>query len=171
MTLHVAPRPAWVTGDAVRLEQVIANLITNSIKYTRSGGRINVTLDREPSTLVVRVRDNGIGIDAETLPRVFELFAQGAQPLDRKRGGLGVGLHLVRTLVHHHGGSIEAHSEGEGRGSEFVVRLPASPAPQASPEAGEPTNGHRGRGNPGSPTTLRSPGAAKRSLSSSKALT
>jgi signal transduction histidine kinase/CheY-like chemotaxis protein len=141
-TLQVTQRPVWVTGDAVRLEQVVANLITNSIKYTRSGGRIDVTVDREPAAVVVRVRDNGIGIDAEMLPRVFDLFAQASQPLDRKRGGLGVGLHLVRTLVRHHGGSIEANSEGEGRGSEFVVRLPASPAPQALPVMNKHTNGH-----------------------------
>jgi CheY-like chemotaxis protein len=91
------------------------------------------------------VRDNGIGIDAEMLPRVFELFAQAAQPLARTRGGLGVGLHLVRTLVRHHGGSIEAHSEGEGRGSEFVVRLPLEEEPMAMPGANP---SHQGAGGP-----------------------
>jgi two-component system CheB/CheR fusion protein len=113
-------------ADPVRLEQILTNLLHNAAKYTPEGGQIGLSVAREGGELVVRVRDNGIGIDPEQLPEVFELFMQADRSLDRSLGGLGIGLTLVKTLVELHGGSIEAISEGPGRGSEFIVRLPAA---------------------------------------------
>jgi CheY-like chemotaxis protein len=100
-------------------------LLHNAAKYTSQGGRIDVDGRREGPDAVIRVRDNGIGIPKNLLSSLFELFVQGDQALERAHGGLGVGLTLVRTLVRLHGGTVEAHSEGSGHGSEFVVRLPA----------------------------------------------
>jgi len=116
-----------VEGDEVRLSQVVQNLLHNAAKYTPEGGRIRLELRREATDAVVRVRDNGIGMNAETLSIAFELFKQAQQGLDRSQGGLGVGLTLVQRLVKMHGGAVEAKSEGTGRGSEFVVRLPLRP--------------------------------------------
>jgi signal transduction histidine kinase len=113
-----------VDADEVRLTQVVSNLLTNAARYTASGGRIEVTAAREDSEVVLRVRDNGMGIDQALLPHVFEMFVQGARGSDRSQGGLGLGLSLVRTLTALHGGSVNAQSEGPGRGSEFTVRLP-----------------------------------------------
>jgi signal transduction histidine kinase/ActR/RegA family two-component response regulator len=113
-----------VDGDAFRLEQVLSNLVANAIKYTPPGGRIAIRVGAEESQAVLAVRDNGIGIAPAMLSSVFELFTQARQGLDRSRGGLGLGLSLVRSLVALHGGTIQAYSEGEGKGSEFVVRLP-----------------------------------------------
>jgi signal transduction histidine kinase/ActR/RegA family two-component response regulator len=134
-----------VTADRGRLAQAIANLLTNAAKYTEPRGQIEVTAEAENSQVLVRVRDSGIGIAPETLPRIFDLFVQEKGSLDRAQGGLGIGLTVVRSLVHLHDGSIEAKSAGLGQGSEFVVRLPIGPkqAPEpvrhASPEA---TLGH-----------------------------
>lgn len=114
-----------VDGDPGRLAQVFSNLLTNAAKYTEPGGAVSVTASREDSRIAIRVRDTGIGISAEMLPRVFELFAQERQALDRAHGGLGLGLSIVRSLVSMHGGHVQAASEGHGRGSEFVVVLPA----------------------------------------------
>jgi len=120
------PKPdAQIVADATRLEQVIVNLIDNAAKYTDCGGRITIVGDRVGNDVRLRVRDNGIGIAPDLLPRVFELFAQADRTLDRARGGLGIGLSIVKRLVELHGGSVQAHSEGIGRGSEFVVLLPA----------------------------------------------
>jgi CheY-like chemotaxis protein/anti-sigma regulatory factor (Ser/Thr protein kinase) len=116
----------FVEGDAVRLAQVIANLLQNAAKYTDPGGVIEVDGRREGPDMVIRVKDNGRGIPPERLPAMFELFVQGDQVADRSQGGLGIGLTLVRSLVQLHGGSVDAHSEGPGRGSEFIIRLPAS---------------------------------------------
>ena len=116
-----------VRGDAIRLEQVVNNLLTNAIKYTPAGGRIDVTVGVAPGDAAraeLRVIDDGIGIARELLPRVFDLFAQAERSLDRAQGGLGIGLTLVRSLVEMHGGSVAAHSEGPDRGTQFVVRLP-----------------------------------------------
>jgi PAS domain S-box-containing protein len=135
-----------VDGDAVRLEQVVLNLLTNAAKYTNPGGRIEIGVAREGEKAVIRVRDNGIGIAPDMLPRVFELFMQVAPGLDRAHGGLGIGLTLVQRLVELHGGRVEAHSEGVGTGTEFVVRLPALP-PSASPAASTPLDRRRARGN------------------------
>jgi signal transduction histidine kinase/DNA-binding response OmpR family regulator len=115
----------WLRGDAGRLLQVVANLLTNAAKYTDEGGQIVLTLVVQDGQAEVRVRDNGIGIDAELLPRIFDMFEQGRRGLDRSQGGLGVGLTLAQRLVAMHHGSIEAHSAGSGQGAEFVVRLPA----------------------------------------------
>jgi PAS domain S-box-containing protein len=123
----LAPRIGLtVQADESRLAQVFANLLTNAAKYTDRGGRVAITAAREGSEVVVRVRDNGDGISAELLPHIFELFAQAPQTIERTRGGLGIGLTLVRSLVALHGGTVDAHSAGSGTGSEFVVRLPAA---------------------------------------------
>jgi PAS domain S-box-containing protein len=120
------PEPAvWVQGDLERLAQIIANLLTNAAKYTDRGGRVAISVTRDGDQAVIRVRDTGVGIPAEVLPRVFDLFVQGVGSAARSQGGLGIGLTLVKRLVEMHEGSVEAHSEGNGRGSEFVVRLPA----------------------------------------------
>jgi two-component system, chemotaxis family, CheB/CheR fusion protein len=133
LTVYLPSAPVYVQGDAARLEQVVMNLLANAAKYTERGGRIGVTLEPEDGTVVLRVRDTGIGIDPEMLPRVFDLFTQADTSYSRSRGGLGIGLSLVRQLVGLHGGSAEAHSEGLGTGSEFVVRLPVLPEPRAAP--------------------------------------
>jgi CheY-like chemotaxis protein len=114
-------------GDPVRLAQVVANLLTNAARYTPNGGEIRLSAAREGTEIVIRVRDNGVGISAEMLPRVFELFVQGKRTAERAEGGLGIGLTLVRTLVALHGGSVVATSPGPGKGSEFIIRLPAAP--------------------------------------------
>ena len=118
--------PVYVDGDPVRLVQIFSNLITNAAKYTDSGGRLVVTMRTAGDSVEVSVLDNGMGISAEVLPQVFDMFAQATSALDRTEGGLGIGLSLVRGLVRLHGGSVEAHSQGPGTGSEFVVRLPRS---------------------------------------------
>lgn len=117
-----------IDGDAVRLEQVVTNLVTNAIKYTPPGGHIRVTLDREGDDAVLRVADTGVGIAAELLSQVFEMFVQADHTLDRARGGMGLGLTLVRRLVQLHGGEVVAHSDGIGQGATFVVRLPLESA-------------------------------------------
>jgi PAS domain S-box-containing protein len=120
------PRKApWVEGDEARLTQVIFNLLNNAAKYTDPGGRISLTMEREDHQAVVRVRDNGSGIAADMMPKLFDLFTQGKRRPDRAQNGLGVGLTLVKQLVEMHGGTVQALSEGPGKGSEFVVRLPA----------------------------------------------
>jgi PAS domain S-box-containing protein len=118
------PRGLRVDGDAVRLAQVVSNLVANAAKYTEPGGLVQVSAQRIQDRVVLTVSDNGTGISAEMLPRIFDLFAQGAQSLDRSRGGLGLGLTIVRSLVALHGGTVTAHSPGEGRGSTFTVELP-----------------------------------------------
>lgn len=113
-------------ADAARLAQVLANLLTNAAKYTEPGGRIVLTAERDGAEVTVRVRDTGVGIPPEMLGKVFDMFAQVAADSDRSQGGLGLGLTLVKRLVEMHGGTVSAHSDGPGRGSEFVVRLPLS---------------------------------------------
>jgi PAS domain S-box-containing protein len=117
--------PVHVAGDGARLEQVVNNLVDNALKYTPAGGTVTVTTEHAGASAVLRVRDTGRGIGPEILARVFDLFVQEPQALDRTRGGLGLGLTLVRRLVELHGGSVAATSEGPDRGSEFTVRLPA----------------------------------------------
>lgn len=114
----------WVEGDATRLEQIASNLIDNALKYTPAGGRIEVRTWAEGEHVVLSVRDNGVGIAAELLPHVFDVFVQGSSTLDRSQGGLGIGLSLVRRLAELHGGEIEADSKGAGAGSTFILRLP-----------------------------------------------
>lgn len=127
----------WLEGDATRLAQVFSNLLTNAAKYSEEAGRIELVARLEAGEVEVAVKDAGIGIAAEQLPRVFEMFAQLDAAHERSQGGLGLGLSLVRALVELHGGSVEARSEGVGRGSEFIVRLPRSepPAPPAASPA------------------------------------
>jgi CheY-like chemotaxis protein len=120
------PRGLFVDGDSMRLSQVISNLVTNAAKYTERGGRIDITAVRRGDRIEIRVRDTGIGIAEEMLPKVFEMFVQERQALDRARGGLGLGLAIVKSLVELHGGSVDVTSDGPGKGSEFIVRLPAA---------------------------------------------
>jgi signal transduction histidine kinase len=124
LTLCLPPEPILLDADPTRLAQVISNLLNNAAKYTEIGGHIWLTVSRQDGEAVVRVRDNGIGMPADLLPHVFDLFTQAERSLDRSQGGLGIGLTLARSLVTLHGGHISAHSEGPGKGSEFVVRLP-----------------------------------------------
>jgi PAS domain S-box-containing protein len=133
--VEVPPDPVWVFADRTRLEQVIVNLLTNAAKYTNEGGRIDVIVERDGESALVSVRDTGIGISAQLLPRVFELFTQGERDSDRKLGGLGVGLTVVHKVVEMHGGTVEARSEGTGKGSEFVIRLPVNAPPADEPLA------------------------------------
>jgi signal transduction histidine kinase len=124
-----AAEPLPLDGDATRLEQVLSNLLRNAVKFTAPGGLIEVSARRDGNAeAVVLVRDDGAGIAPDLLPRVFDLFAQGEQPLDRSGAGLGIGLTLVRSLVEMHGGRVEARSDGRGKGSEFEVRLPLARA-------------------------------------------
>ena len=135
----------WVEGDATRLEQIASNLIDNALKYTPSGGRIEVRTWTENGEVVLSVRDNGVGIAAELLPHVFDVFVQGSSTLDRSQGGLGIGLSLVRRLAELHGGDIKADSKGPGAGSVFILRMPRIEPPvplaAAAPPAadGKPT--------------------------------
>jgi signal transduction histidine kinase len=125
------PEKIWLEADPARLAQVVANLLNNAAKYTEAGGQIRLAVAREGGAAVVRVQDNGMGIPADFLPHVFDLFTQGDRSLARSEGGLGIGLTLVKSLVEMHGGSVEAHSQGPNQGSEFVVRLPILAAPPA----------------------------------------
>ena len=127
--------PVHVHADPARLEQVVNNLLDNALKYTPPGGRIRVTTEVVGDAAVLRVRDSGQGIRTDLLGRVFDLFVQEAQSLDRSRGGLGLGLALVKRLVELHGGVVAAWSAGPGQGSEFTVRLPAAAAPAEAPGA------------------------------------
>jgi signal transduction histidine kinase/ActR/RegA family two-component response regulator len=136
---------AWVSGDPARLEQVVVNLVGNALKFSPPGGAVRIETLRAGADAVLRVADEGIGIDAELLPRVFDLFTQGDHTLARGTGGLGVGLTLVRRLAELHGGTAEARSAGLGRGATFVVRLPAIEAPRAPAPAPGPEGPARAR--------------------------
>jgi signal transduction histidine kinase len=139
-TLDVAATGLTVLGDEARLAQVVANLVTNAAKYTPPGGRIWLTVRAEPSFVVMTVADTGIGITRELLPRIFDVFTQGPRTADRAEGGLGLGLALVKRIVALHGGTVAAHSDGPGQGTEFVVRLPRLPkdaTPAAEPKESE----------------------------------
>jgi CheY-like chemotaxis protein len=124
--------PVWIHADAVRIKQVVENLLKNACKYTDHGGKISITVSLEQQDAVIVVNDNGIGIDNDLLGRVFELFTQSPQTLDRAQGGLGIGLTLVKNLVEMHQGIVSAASEGIGCGSTFEVRLPVCKPPQAT---------------------------------------
>jgi PAS domain S-box-containing protein len=150
LTVAVSPEPVRLEGDLTRLVQVVGNLLNNAAKYTDEGGEIRVEAGREEEEAVIRVRDNGMGVPADLLPHVFDLFTQADRSLDRSQGGLGIGLTLVRQLVELHGGRVEARSGGPGQGSEFVVRLPAT----ASADAVEAASTAGGRALP-SASTLR----------------
>ena len=134
LAVTLPPEPLALEADPVRLAQVIANLLNNAAKYTEEGGQIWLTARREADEAVVSVRDTGLGIPADMLPRVFDMFAQVDRTLKRSQGGLGIGLTLARTLVEMHGGRLEARSDGPGQGSEFTVRLPLAPVDQTAEE-------------------------------------
>ena len=124
LAVTLPPEPVRLEADATRLAQVVANLLNNAAKYTEERGHIWLTVERDGGEAVVRVRDTGVGIPAEMLAQVFDLFTQVTHSLDRSQGGLGIGLTLAKSLVEMHGGSVRAHSDGPGQGSEFVVHLP-----------------------------------------------
>jgi two-component system CheB/CheR fusion protein len=124
LALSLPPEPLWVEGDRTRLAQVFINLLNNSTRYTPRGGRIRLAAERHGSDAVVAVSDNGIGIPAEIVPRIFDMFMQADRNSEQSHGGLGIGLSLVRALVGQHGGTVSARSDGPGHGSEFAVRLP-----------------------------------------------
>ena len=124
LTVMIPEGPVHLQADFTRLSQALSNLLNNAAKYTDQGGRICLTAERQSDQVLIRVKDNGIGIPPEMLPHIFEMFKQLDRSLERSEGGLGIGLTLVRRLVEMHGGSVEAHSPGPGKGSEFVVRLP-----------------------------------------------
>jgi PAS domain S-box-containing protein len=124
-SLKRPPRPVYVNADRTRLAQVFSNLLNNSAKYSEPGQEISLTFEQDGDDAVIRVRDQGIGIHPDMLPRVFEMFRQADRTGGRSRGGLGIGLSLVKRIVEMHGGTVTAHSEGLGRGSEFIVRMPA----------------------------------------------
>jgi PAS domain S-box-containing protein len=130
LTVSLPDRPVLVEADAARLAQVFSNLLNNAAKYTEDGGRIELIAERAGNEAVLLVRDNGVGIPPEVLPRVFDMFMQVESAKDRSQGGLGIGLTLVRRLVEMHGGRVEARSEGPGKGSEFLARLPALADPE-----------------------------------------
>jgi CheY-like chemotaxis protein len=138
LTVSLPGEPLWLEGDPVRLAQIVANLLNNSARYTTSGGEIVVSARREGATAALSVRDNGIGIAAEALPHIFEMFSRGRRPGEVDRGGLGVGLALARRLAQMHGGTLNARSDGPGKGSEFTLQLPLGaekPRPAAAPVA------------------------------------
>jgi CheY-like chemotaxis protein len=126
-----------VHGDGARLEQIVNNLLMNAIKYTPAGGRIIIEVEPEGGDAILRVKDTGVGISPELLPRVFDLFVQSERGLDRRDGGLGLGLAIVRSLVEAHGGRIDVWSPGLNSGTEFAVRLPlAATLPSGDPRGG-----------------------------------
>jgi signal transduction histidine kinase len=134
------PDTLWTNADRIRLPQLLANLLNNAAKYTDEGGNISLSVAQLGTGIVVSVRDNGIGMDGEALENVFELFAQAAGPAHTVHGGLGVGLSLARSIAELHGGILEAHSGGPGKGSEFVLRLPAALAPPMQETAAVPAS-------------------------------
>ncbi len=144
LSTSLPPQAIWLNADVTRLEQVLVNLLNNAAKYTEEGGHIWLTVEREGDTVVVRVKDTGVGIAPELLPHIFELFRQADRSLDRSQGGLGIGLSLVQRLVALHRGTVSVTSV-LGEGSEFIVRLPvieisaaqpSSPAREAADQAG-----------------------------------
>jgi len=149
VTVELGDAPAVLNADPVRLAQVFSNLLNNACKFTAPPGRISIAATREVDDVIIKVKDNGIGIQPEMLPKVFDMFTQLESPLDRTHGGLGIGLTLVKRLVEMHGGTVTARSGGRGQGSEFTVRLPlmreaASPAlTPAIPEPSAPSAGGR----------------------------
>ncbi|HEY1861318.1 MAG TPA: PAS domain S-box protein, partial [Gemmataceae bacterium] len=148
LTVILPPQPVYLNADPARLAQIVGNLLNNACKFTNKGGRISLTVEvasrgSEPPEAIIRVRDNGVGIAADQLHRIFDMFMQVDTSLERSADGLGIGLMLVKSLVEMHGGTVEVHSAGVGEGSEFVVRLPIlvetrEPAPP-EPTISKPT--------------------------------
>jgi signal transduction histidine kinase len=133
LSVTLPPQPLSLHADPGRLAQVLGNLLGNACKFMDKGGRIRLAVEQAGNQAVIRIRDGGIGIAADELDRIFEIFAQVDKSLERARDGLGLGLTLVKTLVEMHGGTVEALSEGLGKGSEFVVRLPLPSGPIEPP--------------------------------------
>jgi CheY-like chemotaxis protein/two-component sensor histidine kinase len=148
LEVELPQEPVWLQADAARLGQVLVNLLNNAAKYMEEGGRILLRAVLQGGEVEISVKDTGVGIDPELLPRIFDLFTQDKRSIDRAQGGLGIGLTLVKALVEMHGGSVEARSAGRGRGAEFIVRLPRGAAlvpqdakasePRASPADAHP---------------------------------
>jgi PAS domain S-box-containing protein len=143
LSVDVPQEPVRFNADPLRIAQILANLLTNAAKYTDADGHIRLTVCREPQEVIVRIADTGIGISLAALPNIFEMFAQVSSARDRSEGGLGIGLALTKGLVELHGGQIEAHSAGLGRGSEFTVRLPTGAATEVSRHASAGTDPSR----------------------------
>src|SRR5262249_5209255 len=136
LTVDLPPEPVRLEADPTRLEQVLANLLHNAAKYTDHGGHVGLSARQEGGELVLWVKDTGVGIAPDMLARIFEPFVQSDRVLHHSQGGLGIGLTLVRRLVEKHGGTVTAHSDGPGQGSEFVVSLPALSPKPSIPGAG-----------------------------------
>jgi signal transduction histidine kinase/ActR/RegA family two-component response regulator len=150
LNVRLPPQPLHLDADPTRLSQIVANLLNNAAKYTERGGHIWLSAEPQDGVIAISVRDTGIGMPPESLPKIFEMFSQAAPALQRSHGGLGIGLALVRGLVELHGGTVEAHSAGLGKGSEFIVRLPAVEGPEPTPAQGARENRpvssrHKGR--------------------------
>jgi CheY-like chemotaxis protein len=124
LTVTLPEEPVYLDADKTRLAQVLCNLLTNAAKYSDRGSRIWLTAERQGSDAVLSVKDTGLGIPPDMLPRVFEMFTQVGRALEKTQSGLGIGLSIVKRLVEMHGGSVEARSKGPGMGSEFIIRLP-----------------------------------------------
>jgi CheY-like chemotaxis protein len=139
LEVSLPDKPVQLYADPVRLAQIVANLLNNAAKYTPEGGCISLSAHRAGGEVVIRVRDNGTGISPEVLPHIFDPFEQGDRAPVTTKGGLGIGLSLAKGLAELHGGSITAHSDGIGFGSEFTVRIPIKSAPQAVGKSGRPT--------------------------------
>jgi len=138
LTVSLPPEPIVMEADPTRLTQVLANLLNNAAKYTEQGGSLCLSAEVEGAQIVIAVRDTGMGIPAAKLPQVFEMFTQLDPAVDRSQGGLGIGLTLVKNLVEMHGGTVEAHSAGIGKGSEFIVRIPLAPETPPAPQREAP---------------------------------
>jgi signal transduction histidine kinase len=145
LRVELPPEPLPLDADTTRLEQVVGNLLRNSAKYTEDGGHIELTVHREGGEAVLCVNDDGIGIAPDLLPRIFDLFTQGEQALDRSGAGLGIGLTLVRSLVEMHGGHVAVHSDGVGEGCMMEVRLPLAAPGSVSMDQAELSTSRPGR--------------------------
>jgi CheY-like chemotaxis protein len=149
LSIEIPDQPLQLAADPLRLAQVISNLLTNAAKYTDPEGRIRLRVEQQPGAIMISVTDNGIGIPADALERVFAMFSQVKSAQDRSDGGLGIGLALAKGLIDLHGGTIEARSAGIGRGSEFIVRLPtlvlnqSEPSPTLDSSQAVPLRGQR----------------------------
>jgi PAS domain S-box-containing protein len=146
LALSLPERPLWTLADPTRIEQSVANLIINAVKFTPTGGHVVVSVhtDADGAAAAVSVKDDGIGLEAEMIEHLFEPFSQADRSLDRSRGGLGLGLSLVKSLIEMHGGTVDVHSDGPGKGAVFTLNLPLVPAPPAStPEVPSPVRPRR----------------------------
>jgi CheY-like chemotaxis protein len=143
LAISVPDEDVWFQGDGVRQIQVLENLLTNAAKYTQAGGQAQLSAAVRDEHVVLRVKDNGVGMDQAFLAEAFDLFTQAEHSIDRAQGGLGIGLTLVRNIVELHGGSVAVHSDGRGQGSEFTVRIPLVVA--TPPDAPPPAAGYTGK--------------------------